>query len=71
MSHQLRYDEGGEGNMGWIKPVCSCGWQGGQHYAYNDTQYTDANREAGNHLRDVQGASTQSTSAANSKEGGE
>lgn len=51
MKHGIKQKHGGEGMMGWIKPVCSCGWEGAQHFAYNDTQYTDARQQADNHVR--------------------
>lgn len=49
-THKVSREYGGSGPMGWIRPICSCGWRGIQHYAYNDYQHTNAHEEADRHL---------------------
>ena len=34
----------------------TCEWQSGRHYEYEDTAYTDAEREANRHLHDARQA---------------
>lgn len=45
MKCELVFIRGGVGIEGWIKPCCTCGWEGGKHYAHNDYQHSNAREE--------------------------
>lgn len=46
MEHRLeKSEQGGKGHHSWIRPVCSCGWRGVEHYAHNDYQHSNATEE--------------------------
>lgn len=50
--HQLKQRErGGSAETAWIRPVCSCGWQGDKFYAWQDYQHTLAKDQESAHLR--------------------
>lgn len=51
--HHIAMASGGNGIEGWIMPVCTCGWQGHQHYAHNDYQHSNAREEGEDHLKSV------------------
>lgn len=42
--------------MGWIQPVCSCGWGGRKEYAHNDYQHSNVLEQEEAHLQQSQGA---------------
>ncbi|GGO89181.1 hypothetical protein GCM10011348_46330 [Marinobacterium nitratireducens] len=54
MQHKITREFGGEREMGWIQPVCTCGWKGKKHYAYNDYQHSNAREEGDHHIRQAQ-----------------
>jgi len=45
------WEHGGRGITSWITPVCSCGWSGQRHYAYDDYQHTNAKEEFERHVK--------------------
>lgn len=49
--HKIRRKYGGENEMSWIQPVCSCGWKGKKHFAWNDYQRTNVKVEISEHIR--------------------
>ena len=49
--HEIKRNYGGENEMSWIQPVCSCGWEGKKHYAWNDYQHTNVKKEIHKHIR--------------------
>lgn len=51
--HKIRRKFGGSEEMSWIQSVCSCGWEGQKHYAYNDYQRTNLKQEQSNHMREA------------------
>lgn len=51
MDKHISYQKGGSGYEGWIQPVCTCGWEGHRHYAYNDYQHSNAREQAEQHAR--------------------
>ena len=48
-NHEIRRKYGGENEMSWIQPTCSCGWKGKKHFAWNDYQRTNVKKEIGKH----------------------
>ena len=50
MKHELAREFGGRDESSWIKPVCSCGWEGYKVYAYNDYQRTLVKEQECAHL---------------------
>lgn len=59
MKHATSFEFGGQREMGWMMPVCSCGWSGRKYYAYEDYQHTMAREEGYRHAhREKQGGDT-------------
>ena len=54
--HEIKRNYGGENEMSWIQPVCSCGWEGKKHFAWNDFQRTNVKAEISSHMRTVRDA---------------
>ena len=48
--HELKRKRGGQNELGWIQPACSCGWVGNKHYAYDDYQHSNCRDEEQRHL---------------------
>ena len=51
--HEISERRGNDGNCGemaWIQPVCSCGWEGQKIHAWNNWQFTEVNRQKTEHL---------------------
>jgi len=48
--HVIHREKGGSGLESWIKPVCSCGWEGRREYAHNDWQMTNLAGQERDHL---------------------
>lgn len=51
--HTISYRKGGRDELGWILPVCSCGWEGTTHWAYNDRQHSNAREQAERHTKET------------------
>ena len=51
LEHKLKRESGGKDLMGWIRPVCSCGWKGRKEYAHNDYQHSNIREQESDHLR--------------------
>ena len=49
--HKISREYGGENEMSWIQPTCSCGWKGKKHFAWNDYQRTNIKAEISEHIR--------------------
>ena len=49
--HELKRCYGGKDEMSWIQSMCSCGWVGKKHYAWNDYQRTNLKNEWAEHLK--------------------
>jgi len=52
MKHEIREQRGNDGDCGemsWIQPVCTCGWEGTKVYAWNNWQFTEVNRQGSEH----------------------
>ena len=50
MKHEFTKTIGDEWMDGWVRPCCSCGWEGSKHYAHNDYQWTNAFDEWERHV---------------------
>ena len=50
-NHEIKRKYGGEKELSWIQPTCSCGWEGSKHYAWNDYQRTNIKKEIHKHIR--------------------
>ena len=48
--HKLNRNRGGQNELSWIQPICSCGWEGHKHYAYNDYQFSMLKDEENEHI---------------------
>jgi hypothetical protein len=48
--HAITVRRGGDGMMGFIQPVCSCGWIGREHYNYCNSQHSNFDDNAEEHL---------------------
>lgn len=46
---EISKTSGGKNESAWIKNHCTCGWKGKAHFAYEDMQRTNVNREASAH----------------------
>lgn len=49
-SHALSFERKGTGMGGSIKPLCTCGWHGSEHYAHNDYQHSNAREQFAAHV---------------------
>ena len=49
--HKLKREYCGKGEAGFIKPTCSCGWEGRPTYAYEDYQRTMVAEQERLHIR--------------------
>lgn len=50
MEHEIKRSRGGNNELSWIQPICSCGWEGHKHYAYNDFQFSMLKSEENVHI---------------------
>lgn len=48
--HKLTRNFGGKNELSWKQPICSCGWKGKKHYAYNDYQHSNLKDEENKHI---------------------
>lgn len=55
--HKLTLKTGGRMEMGWIQPVCTCGWEGRKEYAYNDYQHSNVREQEGEHIQKMRAQS--------------
>jgi hypothetical protein len=49
MMRQRANNTGGKRESSFMQPTCSCGWVGDKHYAYEDYQRTEANKQFSRH----------------------
>ena len=52
-THDITRETGGEGFTSWIKPVCSCGWEGSHVEAYNNWQMMMVEEQEERHMKMV------------------
>ena len=50
MNHNITRKTGGHYESSWMQPICSCGWEGKKHYAYDDYQHSEYSKEVKNHV---------------------
>jgi hypothetical protein len=53
IDHKMSRDTGGQGMTSWIRPRCSCGWEGRAEYAYEDCQHTNVREQEEQHLAKI------------------
>lgn len=49
IGHSMSFDSGGQAEMAWRQPKCSCGWKGDTTYAYDDYQHTNIQQQYHEH----------------------
>jgi hypothetical protein len=48
--HEINREFGGKNELSWKQLICSCGWKGKKHYAYNDYQFSNLRAEENEHI---------------------